>query len=142
MKFFHLVNTADTWRQELMGLAQQVQSSLGPTQPSRSNQLRSQRGSSSAISSLQENNEQYISKRLLNRRPVTRYAPSYTIRSKLAINENEEETSNGSKTEDAGIWVILSLIDFLGSYISSFSYFQSSVTFYKWIILLMHKNGW
>lgn len=114
MKFFHLDNTADTWRQELMGLAQQVQSSLGPIQPSRSNQLRSRR-ISSAISSLEDNNEQNISKRLLNRRPVTRYAPSYTFRSQLAIDENEEATSNGSKTEDAGIWVIPSHIDFLGS---------------------------
>lgn len=96
-----------------MGLAQQVQSSMVPTvQSSRSNQRRLQRSSASAISPLEENDEQVISKRLLNRRPVTRYAPLYAFRSKSTTNENEEDISNSSKTEDAGIWVILFHINF------------------------------
>lgn len=106
--FFHLDNTADAWRQELMGLAQQVQSSFIPVQSSRSNQQqRSQRSSSSVISALEDNEEQNISKRLLNRRTTGRPPPSYAFRPRIAINDNESDVStSGGKTEDAGIWVI------------------------------------
>ena len=94
-----------------MGLAQQVQSSFVPPS-SRANQQRSQRTSSSVISSFDENSEQNISKRLLNRRATTaRQSPSYTFRSRIAINDNESDVSIGSKTEDAGIWVISFALD-------------------------------
>jgi hypothetical protein len=93
-----------------MGLAQQVQSSLLPLNESRiSSQRRTKRiGSSISTLQLEENDEQYISKRLLNRRANARNQHSYLPKLRIAIDENEQETLNESKKQDAGIWVIQS----------------------------------
>lgn len=110
-KSFHLDNTADIWRQELMGLAQQVQSSFSPLHESRSIRRLSKQSRSSVTAHLGENDEQYISKRLLNRRSSARYPHSYLLKPRIAITENDQESSTNGKTQDAGIWVIPSDIE-------------------------------
>jgi hypothetical protein len=130
-----------------MGLAQQVQSSLSPldeSRLSRGSQHRSKRnGSSISTSRLEENDEQYISKRLLNRRAHARKQDSYLPKLRIAIAENEQEPSTDSKKQDAGIWVILkNRVYFVVLKFRIFnSYFQFFVIYCKLIILLMHKNG-
>jgi hypothetical protein len=90
-----------------MGLAQQVQTSLSPRSESRVSQRRSKRISSSVSTSrLEENDEQYVSKRLLSRRANTRNQHSYLPKLRIAIDENEEEAPSDTKKPDAGIWVI------------------------------------
>ncbi len=114
---FCLDNTADVWRQELMGLAQQVQSSLQLLDESRSSLLsqRSSKRSSSSlpISYLQDNDESNISKRLLNRHATPQRQHSYIPKLRISIDENEQESSINNKKQDPGIWVILLKINFL-----------------------------
>jgi hypothetical protein len=110
-----LDNTADAWRRELMGLAQQVQSSLVPPH----HEHRPKRRSSSSLSTyhLEDNDEQNISKRLLHRRPSACHRRSYTTKPKISIDKNEQELSTNNENQDPGIWVIsIKLnIDFLKS---------------------------
>ena len=90
-----------------MGLAQQVQTSLSPRSETRASQRRSKRiGTSVSTSRLEENDEQYVTKRLLSRRANTRSQQSYLPKLKIAIDDNEEETPSENKKQDAGIWVI------------------------------------
>ena len=92
-----------------MGLAQQVQSALGPLKESRGSLRRSKRnGSAISTSRLEDTDEQHVSKRLLSRRANTRNQQSCLPKLRIAIDENEEETPNGNKKQDAGIWVIRS----------------------------------
>ncbi len=110
-KIFCIDNTADIWRQELMGLAQQVQSSLLPLddlqQQSRLTPSRFKRiNNSLSTSHLEENSDENISKRLLNRRGSAHYQHSSIPKSRLSMNENEQESSTNNKNQDPGIWVI------------------------------------
>jgi len=96
-----------------MGLAQRVQSSLLPfdvLQQSRSARLiqsnPKRTNSSKSTSHSIENDEENISKRLLNRRANSRYQHSYIPKPKIVINENEQELSTNNKDQDPGIWVI------------------------------------
>lgn len=92
-----------------MELAQQVQVSLLPLDESRLNQRRSKRiGSSIITSHSDDNDEEYISKRLLNRRSTPRYRHCYTPKPRIMIDKNEPRlsTSNSNKNQDAGIWVM------------------------------------
>ncbi|CAF0749543.1 unnamed protein product [Rotaria sordida] len=105
---FGLYNTMHDWRQELMGLARQVQSSLvlnesHQSRSARSIQHRSRRPTSSKPNSrLNENYEQNISKRLLNRR----YQLSPVTKSKIPIDNNERESSINNENQDSGIWLL------------------------------------
>lgn len=96
-----------------MGLAQKIQSSLH-LQPfdelRKSRSPRSRRTSSSKTSS---HSEDSISKRLLTRRTTAHYPHSYLPKPRIAINENEQESSTDTKNQDPGIWVILFKILFL-----------------------------
>jgi hypothetical protein len=119
--FICIDNTADTWRQELMGLAQQVQASLIPTDESQHSRLsrlhhhHHAKRSRSSISSYHpdEKDEQNISKRLLNRRASARYPRSQLTKSKISNDKNEQESSVNNENQDAGIWVIFQIIFFL-----------------------------
>ncbi|CAF2632663.1 unnamed protein product [Rotaria sp. Silwood2] len=108
-----LYNTMHDWRQELMGLARQVQSSLSHlnepyhSRSSRSSQQRSRRATSSIpIYHLDEDNEQNNSRRLLNRRSNTRSQFSPITKSKISIDTNEQESSINNENQDAGIWLL------------------------------------
>jgi hypothetical protein len=100
-----LDNAADNWRQELMGLAQQVQSSLLSLDESRSTRISHQRpkrsdGSlSTSHSEVHTNNdEQFISKRLLHRRASARHPD--VLKPRISLDENLP-----TKNQDPGIWV-------------------------------------
>ncbi|CAF1106171.1 unnamed protein product [Rotaria sp. Silwood1] len=106
-------NITHDWRQELIGLAQQVQSSLShlneshQSRSSRSTQYRSRRGTSSVpIYHLDEDNEQNNYKKLLNRRPNTRHQFSPVTKSKISISANEQESSTNNENQDSGIWLL------------------------------------
>jgi hypothetical protein len=115
-----------------MELAQQVKSSLSPadeqelynrqSRQSRSNKHRKKR-SSSSVSSYQseDNDEQNISKRLLNRRVSTSYRRSQVRKAKNSDEKAEQEQSINDENQDAGIWVIslLKLDLFFPTFLSS-----------------------
>ena len=124
-----------------MGLAQQIESSLVSLDESRSSRLSShkpkRRASSLSTSHSEDrtnNDEQFISKRLLNRRASARCP--HLSKPRISVDENVP-----TKNQDPGIWVNIYIFegqffDFIFS-----SYFQFFVIYYKLIIYPMHKNG-
>lgn len=112
-----LVNSADAWRHELMDLAQQVKSTLvaageqeqylRQTRLSRIHKPFPRRSNSSVSSALfDDNDEQYISKRLLHRRISTNQLPPKINKPKPTNEKSETEPTSNDENQDAGIWVI------------------------------------
>lgn len=100
-----------------MELAQQVKFSLAPHEdPERCN--RSPRAallnryahkrSSSSLSNctIEETDEQKVSKRLLNRRVSSRHSPSKRSKSKVNEKTEQEPSASNDENQDSGIWVI------------------------------------
>ncbi|UJR25893.1 hypothetical protein I4U23_007241 [Adineta vaga] len=115
---FGLYNSADAWRHELMDLAQQIKSSLSTTdeqdpysrqsRSARLNKSISKRSCSSATSfNFDTNDEQNISKRLLQRRASQRSQRPQTSKPKTPTGKtDQEQTSSNDENQDPGIWLI------------------------------------
>ncbi|CAF2311438.1 unnamed protein product [Rotaria sp. Silwood2] len=113
---FGFYNVADSWRQQLMELAQQVKTSLTPAdeqeqciRSSRSARLSKHRHKRSCTTAsncnVEENDEQNISKRLLNRNASPRYQSPRITKSKLNEKTEQEQPGN-DENQDSGIWLI------------------------------------
>lgn len=100
-----------------MELAQEVKSSLvsADEQEQYLRQIRSSRfskhypkRSNSSVSSylFDDNEEQNVSKRLLQRRASSRHQNSKVIKSKPTNEKSEAEQTSNDENQDAGIWVI------------------------------------
>ncbi|CAF0800548.1 unnamed protein product [Rotaria sp. Silwood1] len=109
-------NVSDAWRQQLMELAQQVKTSLTSAdeqeqymRSSRSARLSKHRyrRSCTAVSNcnVEENDEQNISKKLLNRHASPRYQSPRLTKSK-PNEKSEQEQSTNDENQDSGIWLI------------------------------------
>lgn len=101
------------WRQELMGLARQVQSSLvvlNETQQLRTVRS-SKRPNKRVYSSIpnyraEDYSEENITKRLSNRRQTkTNYALPLIAKPRIPIDAKEPEQSTDNENQDHGIWV-------------------------------------
>lgn len=100
-----------------MDLAQQVKSSLSPADDqeqylrqsrlSRSNKRPHKRSKSSASCyNFEENDEQNISKRILQRRASQRSQRSKPTKTKSTNEKTEQEQTNNDENQDPGIWVL------------------------------------
>ncbi|CAF0858042.1 unnamed protein product [Adineta ricciae] len=115
---FGLYNSADAWRHELMDLAQQIKSSLttGDEQEQYLRQSRSARlnnsitkrsCSSASGFGFDTNDEQNVSKRLLQRRASQRSQRPQTSKVKPGTGKaDQEQASLNDENQDPGIWLI------------------------------------
>ncbi|CAF3530723.1 unnamed protein product [Rotaria socialis] len=108
-----LYNAMHDWRQELMGLARQVQSSLvllnegQQTRPKRSSRSHYRRANSSMPNHhLEQISEESTPKRSPNRHQTARYSLPILAKPKLSIALNEQESSNINENQDPGIWLL------------------------------------
>ncbi|CAF0992750.1 unnamed protein product [Rotaria magnacalcarata] len=111
---FH--NSVDAWRQQLIELAQQVNSSListGEQEPiirslrsSRISRHCSKRNAAPTNGNADDSDEQGISKRLLNRNLSTRYPTSKVNKPQVDEKPEQEETTTQEENQDSGIWLI------------------------------------
>ncbi|CAF0992597.1 unnamed protein product [Rotaria magnacalcarata] len=106
-------NAMHDWRQELMGLARQVQSSLvllnegQQTRPTRSSRRHYRRGNSSMPNHhLEQISEENTPKRSSNRHQTSRCPLPILAKPKLSIDLNEQESSNINENQDPGIWLL------------------------------------
>lgn len=109
-------NSADAWRHELTDLANQIKTSLMPAEEkeqylrqSRSSRLNTyppKRSSSSASNfNVDVNDDQNVSKRLLQRRPSQRSQRPQTTKGKPAGEKADQEQTANDENQDPGIWV-------------------------------------
>ncbi|CAM4913386.1 unnamed protein product [Rotaria socialis] len=111
---FH--NSVDAWRQQLTELAQQVNSSLtstGEQEPiirslrsGRISRHCSKRNTAPTNGNADDNDEQGISKRLLNRNMSARYPPSKVNKPQVDEKPEQEEMTTQEENQDSGIWLI------------------------------------
>ena len=106
---FCLDNTADAWQKELMSLAQQVQGTLKPSdEPARGRlsrqSLSPSRQHHGSIANT-PSDEQFISKRLLNRHAYTARSSSPSAKSDIVNEKVILEPSLNGEHQDHGIWV-------------------------------------
>ena len=113
---FCIDDTADSWHQELMVLAQQVQSPLIPSESYQSRSLthevqyHSRRSSSKSTDRLLQDNKRKISKGLLNQRLSARNQHSPIPKPNISIEKNDQESSMNNESQDVGIWVKFNII--------------------------------
>lgn len=106
---FCLDNTADAWQKELMSLAQQVQGTLKPSdEPARGRlsrqSLSPSRQQHGSIANSQSD-EQFITKRFLNRHVYTARSPSPSAKSDTVNEKGILEPPLNGEHQDHGIWV-------------------------------------
>lgn len=110
-----LVNSADSWRQQLIDLAQQVKSTLSTTEQepmicspraARMSRYRPTRNKHQQTNgNSDENDEQSVSKRSLNRYGSPRYASNKVTKSQTDEKLEQEQTNPQEENQDSGIWV-------------------------------------